>query len=247
MKAVLSSCILRCLLGRRSTRPKRNDIKEQQRLPKPAPMTERRRRGASVFDFYNISYNAGYTKYRGAKKPSFSGFWPFRRLLSLFSWLSRFFAFCTVVLFECIALYVWSAFLFYNRPAVVCKNFSDFNSHHFLIPAAHIFQERSVCAVPSIISQLKLLIFLVKSQNLWNVLKSKRPHRITFEKSCGFIRVHSYRQGSKHPPGNPPVRHPQRPPSGRPVHHFQTHPMKDRQIPPCSPLSPSMLYPSLPS
>lgn len=38
-------CILRCLLGRRSTRPKRNDIKEQQRLPKPAPMTERRRRG----------------------------------------------------------------------------------------------------------------------------------------------------------------------------------------------------------
>ena len=43
--AVLSSCILRCLLGRRSTRPKRNDIKEQQRLPKPAPMTERRRRG----------------------------------------------------------------------------------------------------------------------------------------------------------------------------------------------------------
>ena len=145
-KAVLSSCILRCLLGRRSTRPKRNDIKEQQRLPKPAPMTERRRRGTSVFDFYNISYNAGYTKYRGAKKPSFSGFGPFRRFLSLLGWLGRFFGFCTVVLFECIALYVWSAFLFYNRPAVVCKNFSDFNSHHFLIPAAHIFQERSVCA-----------------------------------------------------------------------------------------------------
>ena len=112
MKAVLSSCILRCLLGRRSTRPKRNDIKEQQRLPKPAPMTERRRRGTSVFDFYNISYNAGYTKYRGAKKPSFSGFGPFRRLLSLLGWLSRFFGFCTVVLFECIALYVWSAFCF---------------------------------------------------------------------------------------------------------------------------------------
>ena len=205
-------------------------------------------KGASVFDFYNISYNAGYTKYRGAKKPSFSGFRPFRRLLSLLGWLSRFFAFCTVVLFECIALYVWSAFLFYTRPAVVCKNFSDFNSHHFLIPAAHIFQERSVSLRGSInISQLKLLIFLVKSQNLWNVLKSKRPHRITFEKSCGFIRVHSYSQGSKHPPGNLPVRHPQRPPSGRPVHHFQAHPMKDRQIPPCSPLSPSMLYPSLPS
>lgn len=130
MKAVLSSCILRCLLGRRSTRPKRNDIKEQQRLPKPAPMTERRRRGASVFDFYNISYNAGYTKYRGAKKPSFSGFGPFRRLLSLLGWLSRFFGFCTVVLFECIALYVWSAFLFYNRP-VARKTFSNSNVQFF--------------------------------------------------------------------------------------------------------------------
>ena len=112
VKAVLSSCILRCLLGRRSTRPKRNDIKEQQRLPKPAPMVERRRRGASVFDFYNISYNAGYTKYRGVKKPSFSGFGPFRRLLSLLGWLGRFFVFCTVVLSECIALYVLSAFCF---------------------------------------------------------------------------------------------------------------------------------------
>ena len=139
------------------------------------------------------------------------------------------------------------SFLFYTRSAVVCKNFSD-NSHHFLIPAAHIFQERSVSLRGSInISQLKLLIFLVKSQNLWNVLKSKHSHRITFEKSCGFIRVHSYRQGSTHPPGNPPARHPQRPPLGRSVHHFQAHPMKDRQIPPCSPLSPSMLYPSLPS
>lgn len=205
-------------------------------------------KGASVFDFYNISYNAGYTKYRGAKKPSFSGFGPFRRLLSLLGWLSRFFGFCTVVLFECIALYVFvSFFLFYDRPAVVCKNFSD-NSHHFLIPAAHIFQERSVSLRGSInISQLKLLVFLVKFQNLWNVLKSKRPHRITFEKSCGFIRVHSYRQGSKHPPGNLPARHPQRLPSGRPAHHFQAHPMKDRQIPPCSPLSPLALYPSLPS
>lgn len=150
MKAVLSSCILRCLLGRRSTRPKRNDIKEQQRLPKTCTDDGTQEKGAAVFDFYNISYNAGYTKYRGAKKPSFSGFGPFRRLLSLLGWLSRFFAFCTVVLFECIALYVWSAFLFYDRPAVVCKNFSDFNSHHFLIPAAHIFQERSICAFPSI-------------------------------------------------------------------------------------------------
>lgn len=130
MKAVLSSCILRCLLGRRSTRPKRNDIQEQQRLPKPAPMTERRRRGTSVFDFYNISYNAGYTKYREVKKPSFSGFRPFRRLLSLLGWLSRFFAFCTVVLFECIALYVWSAFLFYDRP-VARKTFSNSNVQFF--------------------------------------------------------------------------------------------------------------------
>ena len=145
MKAVMSSCILRCLPGRRSTRPKRNDIKEQQRLPKPAPDDGTQEKGASVFDFYNISYNAGYTKYRGAKKPSFSSFGPFRRLLSLLGWLGRFFVFCTVVLFECIALYVLSAFLFYNRPAVVCKNFSD-NSHHFLIPAAHVFQERSACA-----------------------------------------------------------------------------------------------------
>lgn len=130
MKAVLSSCILRCLLGRRSTRPKRNDIQEQQRLPKPAPMTERRRRGTSVFDFYNISYNAGYTKYRGVKKPSFPNFGPFRRFLSLLGWLGRFFAFCTVVLFECIALYVWSAFLFYNRP-VARKTFSNSNVQFF--------------------------------------------------------------------------------------------------------------------
>lgn len=130
MKAVLSSCILRCLLGRRSTRPKRNDIQEQQRLPKPAPMTERRRRGISVFDFYNISYNAGYTKYRGVKKPSFPNFGPFRRFLSLLGWLGRFFAFCTVVLFECIALYVWSAFLFYNRP-VARKTFSNSNVQFF--------------------------------------------------------------------------------------------------------------------
>ena len=150
MKAVLSSCILRCLLGRRSTRPKRNDIKEQQRLPKPAPMTERRRRGPlflifTIFRIMQVIRNTGERK-----SPLFSGFGPFRRLLSLLGWLSRFFGFCTVVLFECIALYVWSAFLFCNRPAVVCKNFSDFNSHYFLIPAAHIFQERSVCVVPSI-------------------------------------------------------------------------------------------------
>lgn len=131
MKAVLSSCILRCLLGRRSTRPKRNDIKEQQRLPKPAPMTERRRRGASVFDFYNISYNAGYTKYREAKKPSFSGFRPFRRFLSLLGWLGRFSRFvqqlCYLNALLCMFL---SAFLFYNR-LVARKTFSNSNVQFF--------------------------------------------------------------------------------------------------------------------
>ncbi|MFR3586162.1 MAG: hypothetical protein ACLTV3_08060 [Faecalibacterium prausnitzii] len=149
MKAVLSSCILRCLLGKAIHTSQTKGYKRAAEAPKTCTDDGTQEKGASVFDFYNISYNAGYTKYRGAKKPSFSGFGPFRRLLSLLGWLSRFFAFCTVVLFECIALYVWSAFLFYTRPAVVCKNFSD-NSHHFLIPAAHIFQERSVCVVPSI-------------------------------------------------------------------------------------------------
>ena len=72
----------------------------------------RQEKGASVFEIHIISYNAGYTKYRGAKKPSFPDFGPFRRFLSLLGWLSRFFGFCTVVLFECIALYVWSAFCF---------------------------------------------------------------------------------------------------------------------------------------
>lgn len=130
MKAVLSSCILRCLLGRRSTRPKRNDIKEQQRLPKPAPMTERRRRGPlflifTIFRIMQVIRNTGERK-----SPLFSGFGPFRRLLSLLGWLSRFFGFCTVVLFECIALYVWSAFLFYNRP-VARKTFSNSNVQFF--------------------------------------------------------------------------------------------------------------------
>lgn len=132
MKAVLSSCILRCLLGRRSTHPKRNDIKEQQRLPKPAPMTERRRRGTSVFDFYNISYNVGYTKYRGVKKPSFSGFGPFRRLLSLLGWLGRFFVFCTVVLFECIALYVFASF-FVTHVRLLVKPFLTLVSNSLLL------------------------------------------------------------------------------------------------------------------
>ena len=67
MKAVLSSCILRCLLGRRSMRPKRNDITEQQRLPKPAPMTERRRRGPLflifiIFRIMQVIRNIGERK-----------------------------------------------------------------------------------------------------------------------------------------------------------------------------------------
>ena len=64
----------------------------------------RQEKGASVFEIYIISYNAGYTKYRGVKKPSFPGFGPFRRLLSLLGWLDRFFAFGTVMLFIAILL-----------------------------------------------------------------------------------------------------------------------------------------------
>lgn len=91
---------------------------------------QREERGGSDFLIIIFSYNAGYAKYRGVKKPSFSGFRPFRRFLSLLGWLSRFFAFCTVVLFECIALYVWSAFLFYNRP-IARKTFSNSNVQFF--------------------------------------------------------------------------------------------------------------------
>lgn len=89
-------------------------------------------KGASVFDFYNISYNAGYTKYREAKKPSFSGFRPFRRFLSLLGWLGRFSRFvqqlCYLNALLCMFL---SAFLFCNRPVVVCKNFSNSNVQFF--------------------------------------------------------------------------------------------------------------------
>ena len=91
---------------------------------------QREERGGSDFLIIIFSYNAGYAKYRGVKKPSFPNFGPFRRFLSLLGWLGRFFAFCTVVLFECIALYVWSAFLFYNRP-VARKTFSNSNVQFF--------------------------------------------------------------------------------------------------------------------
>ena len=58
---------IRYLLGRQSTRPKRNDIKEQQRLPKPAPMTERRRRGPLflifiIFRIMQVIRNIGERK-----------------------------------------------------------------------------------------------------------------------------------------------------------------------------------------
>lgn len=89
-------------------------------------------KGASVFDFYNISYNAGYTKYRGTKKPSFPGFRPFRRLLSLLGWLGRFFAFCTVVLFECIALYVFVSF-FVTHVRLLVKPFLTLVSNSLLL------------------------------------------------------------------------------------------------------------------
>ena len=150
MKAVLSSCILRCLLGRRSTRPKRNDIKEQQRLPKPAPMTERRRRGPLFLIFIIFRIMQVIRKIGERKSPLFrvsglsGGSWAFWAGWAVFS---RFVRLCYL---NALLYMFLSAFLFYDRPAVVCKNFSDFNSYHFLIPAAHIFQERSICAFPSI-------------------------------------------------------------------------------------------------
>lgn len=112
MKAVLSSCILRCLFGRRSTRPKRNDIKEQQRLPKPAPMTERRRRGP-LFLIFIIFRIMQVIRNIGERKALFFGFQAFPAVSEPFGLAGPVFAFCTtVVLFECIALYVWSAFCF---------------------------------------------------------------------------------------------------------------------------------------
>lgn len=130
VKAVLSSCILRCLLGRRSTRPKRNDIKEQQRLPKPAPMTERRRRGP-LFLIFIIFRIMQVIRNIGERKALFFGFQAFPAVSEPFGLAGPVFAFCTtVVLFECIALYVWSAFLFYDRP-VARKTFSNSNVQFF--------------------------------------------------------------------------------------------------------------------
>lgn len=88
----------------------------------------RQEKGASVFKIYIISYNAGYTKYRGAKKPSFPDFGPFQRLLSLLGWLERFFAFGTVMLFNATAMQHFSSL--YNRP-VSRRIFSSSNVQHF--------------------------------------------------------------------------------------------------------------------
>lgn len=71
----------------------------------------RQEKGASVFDIYIISYNAGYTKHREVKKPSFPNFGPFQRLLSLLGWLERFFAFGTVMLFNATAMQHFICFL----------------------------------------------------------------------------------------------------------------------------------------
>ncbi len=91
----------------------------------------RQEKGASVFEIYIISYNAGYTKHRGAKKPSFPDFGPFRRLLSLLDWLERFFAFGTVMLFNATAISIlYVSCSLYNRP-VSRRIFSSSNVQHF--------------------------------------------------------------------------------------------------------------------
>ena len=72
---------------------------------------QREERGGSDFLIIIFSYNAGYAKYRGVKKPSFPDFGPFQRLLSLLGWLERFFAFGTVVLFNATAMQHFICFL----------------------------------------------------------------------------------------------------------------------------------------
>ena len=117
-----------CLVGDLHVQSEMN-IKGQQRLPKPAPMTERRRRGPLLLIFITFRIMQVIRNIGERKSPSFSGFGPFRRLLSLLGWLGRFFVFCTVVLFECIALYVFAAFC-YARP-VARKTFSNSNVQFF--------------------------------------------------------------------------------------------------------------------
>lgn len=91
----------------------------------------RQEKGASVFGIYIISYNAGYTKYRGVKKPSFPDFGPFQRLLSLLGWLERFShlaQLCYLTQPQCSILYVSCSL--YNRP-VSRRIFSSSNVQHF--------------------------------------------------------------------------------------------------------------------
>lgn len=67
----------------------------------------------------------------GERKALFFGFQAFPAVSEPFGLAGPVFAFCTtVVLFECIALYVWSAFLFYNR-LVARKTFSNSNVQFF--------------------------------------------------------------------------------------------------------------------
>ena len=72
---------------------------------------QREERGGSDFLIIAFSYNAGYAKHRGVKKPSFPDFGPFQRLLSLLRWLERFFAFGTVMLFNATAMQHFICFL----------------------------------------------------------------------------------------------------------------------------------------
>lgn len=91
----------------------------------------RQEKGASVFGIYIISYNAGYTKYREAKKPSFPDFGPFQRLLSL---LAGWIVFSHLVWYSYAiynnSTYMFLAVFYYNRP-VTCRTFSSSNVQHF--------------------------------------------------------------------------------------------------------------------
>lgn len=79
----------------------------------------RQEKGASVFGIYIISYNAGYAKYRGVKKPSFPDFGPFQRLLSLLGWLERFFAYRNVAFYMFLAVFIIVRSLAESFPALM--------------------------------------------------------------------------------------------------------------------------------
>lgn len=123
MKAVLSSCILRCLLGKAIHTSQTKGYKRAAEAPKTCTDDGTQEKGASVFDFYNISYNAGYTKYRGVKKPSFSGFGPFRRFLSLLGWLGRFSGFVRLCYLNALLCMFGKLFCFTIVPLLSVKTF----------------------------------------------------------------------------------------------------------------------------